>query len=507
MVCRNTYRDVFLTLCLAIFVSGCATTTSPDVVDRQPETRLSTCEELVHSVDELVQAAEVTDQASNRINHFPFLRTNRFLASFNEQIDSAEQFNQLIENLRQQALTGWRFEINNLGQVKSADLFSLASQLGTDSLHSALDECSQLLVESSFRKQSSKERLLANNLAPDAYRNWQRIIGLYPLVSPFFKLGILQWHGETRETHAKGRTGLRVKGELMHYHDSPGRLEYDDKTVKQLPGSISNNPLGIPEPDKKTLRALFHAHAPVLEIDTVDHDDQIGSIGLDDDARVDVDTSKPAYYQYTTHTRINDKILLQLNYMVWFPSRPKTSSFDLLGGKLDGIIWRVTLLPDGRPLLYDSIHTCGCYHLVFPTQHATVKSNQIGFEEPLLILDPVRINDDQRLFVRVASGTHYIESVYPSNRTLHKAVTVAIKHKDVLRSLSTGQKQMSLYGGNAIINDSVRLERFLFWPMGIISPGAMRQPGHHATAFIGRRHFDDAYLFAPYLDINGSVTR
>jgi hypothetical protein len=30
--------------------------------------------------------------------------------------------------------------------------------------------------------------------------------------------------------------------------------------------------------------------------------------------------------------------------------------------------------------------------------------------------------------------------------------------------------------------------------MGIASAGAMRQWGHHATAFVGRRHFDDADL-------------
>ena len=30
---------------------------------------------------------------------------------------------------------------------------------------------------------------------------------------------------------------------------------------------------------------------------------------------------------------------------------------------------------------------------------------------------------------------------------------------------------------------------------GIVSAGAMRQWGRHATAFVGRRHFDDADLF------------
>ena len=37
-------------------------------------------------------------------------------------------------------------------------------------------------------------------------------------------------------------------------------------------------------------------------------------------------------------------------------------------------------------------------------------------------------------------------------------------------------------------------ERFLFWPMGVPAPGAMRQRGHHTTAFVGRRHFDDPWL-------------
>jgi len=36
--------------------------------------------------------------------------------------------------------------------------------------------------------------------------------------------------------------------------------------------------------------------------------------------------------------------------------------------------------------------------------------------------------------------------------------------------------------------------------MGIPSPGAMRQWGHHAIAFVGRRHFDDARLFEQYFE-------
>jgi hypothetical protein len=45
------------------------------------------------------------------------------------------------------------------------------------------------------------------------------------------------------------------------------------------------------------------------------------------------------------------------------------------------------------------------------------------------------------------------------------------------------------------VRGTERGERFLFWPMGIANAGAMRQWGRQATAFVGRRHFDDADLF------------
>jgi hypothetical protein len=36
--------------------------------------------------------------------------------------------------------------------------------------------------------------------------------------------------------------------------------------------------------------------------------------------------------------------------------------------------------------------------------------------------------------------------------------------------------------------------------MGIPSAGAMRQWGHHATAFVGRRHFDEPFLIERYFE-------
>jgi hypothetical protein len=52
-----------------------------------------------------------------------------------------------------------------------------------------------------------------------------------------------------------------------------------------------------------------------------------------------------------------------------------------------------------------------------------------------------------------------------------------------------------------------RLESWLFWPMGIERAGAMRQWGRHATAFVGRRHFDDARLLEHRFDLQTATAK
>ena len=73
-----------------------------------------------------------------------------------------------------------------------------------------------------------------------------------------------------------------------------------------------------------------------------------------------------ALYRLLSHTRFRGQVLLQLNYILWFPARPPEKPGDIYAGRFDGINFRVTLSGEGRPLLFDSIHNCGCYHKFFP---------------------------------------------------------------------------------------------------------------------------------------------
>ena len=79
-----------------------------------------------------------------------------------------------------------------------------------------------------------------------------------------------------------------------------------------------------------------------------------------------MDTTRPVAFVRTAQTWFDGEPALQLVYTIWFPARPKKNPLDIVGGRLDGLVWRVTLAPDGTPQVYDSIHPCGCYHLFFP---------------------------------------------------------------------------------------------------------------------------------------------
>jgi hypothetical protein len=74
-----------------------------------------------------------------------------------------------------------------------------------------------------------------------------------------------------------------------------------------------------------------------------------------------------------------------------------------------------------------------------------------------------------------------------------------MRDDDSLRSLPAANgERRSLFAPDGIVAGSERGERWFYWPMGIAEPGAMRQWGRHATAFVGIRHFDDPDIIARY---------
>jgi hypothetical protein len=497
---------IFIFLLLLSLYSGCAMNRQPlqQHLSAHENSTLRNCAELFVETEQAVIAAGVIDSQDVRIDGYPYLRVNRFLSDYRNEV-SGPAFENWISRLQELAMSGWQVELMNLPANARQRLRNRFNKIHSSdaSLIEALDTCGNFMRNKDLDETTEQKTFREKASVPSEYQTWQQIAGLYPLTALAFRLGIYHWHQQTLETYRLPLQELPVKGQLIIYSPAQKTPPLSQADVADILKQTSKNPLNSPFPGLEEQKRLFDNFAPIFEIDIASEADKIGSPIWQSGKYPLVDTSKPVVYQHLSHTRIRNQTLLQLNYTIWFPSRPKSSSTDLLGGHLDGITWRVTLLPDGEPWLFDTIHNCGCYHLFFPTQYTRVSPQESLLNEPAFIpQETLTVDPEKRTILRIASANHYIQRVYFTPAIASHEYHYQWDDADSLRSLPLpDENRRSLFGQDGIVAGSERSERFLFWPMGIPSPGAMRQWGHHATAFVGRRHFDDPHLFEKTFDV------
>lgn len=467
--------------------------------------RQAYCQALVAVLDDTVAQRGVRDGQDRRVAGYPYLRVNRLLASYRGDVSGAD-YEQWLDELQALALNGWRYEYRNLPGLDQQQLWQQAQVVepGAVSFAQVLERCATTLNAADSTDPARRDALREAAVVPDNYSLAKRTFGLYPLTSLGFRRGVSGWHQEVREQYALALDQLEAEGELIFYRP-PSSQRLTTQQVAAIVQRAAASSLALPQPPAIELDALFASFAPIFAIDTAGRDDRPGAPRWLPGGRLDVDVRTPVVYRYATHTRYRGRALLQLNYLLWFRARPPTERPDLLAGALDGIVWRVTLRPDGKPLVFDTIHPCGCYHLLFPGPGVSATVQQSAGLEPVLSPPQASLPGaaEPPLVLHVASTTHYVERVSVErdyHPTMEQSAGFTREYQllaaDELRSLDwRADQRRSLYGENGLVSGSERLERFLFWPMGIASAGAMRQPGHQATAFIGRRHFDDADLF------------
>jgi hypothetical protein len=158
--------------------------------------------------------------------------------------------------------------------------------------------------------------------------------------------------------------------------------------------------------------------------------------------------------------------------------------------------------------VFDTIHHCGCYHQFFPTPRAGLRPQPDTLDETALVPQMLpRVGPATRITLRLAAGTHYLQRVIPDAGASGKAQEYGFVDDDALRSIALKEGgRRSVFRPDGIVPGTERGERWLFWPMGVPDPGAQRQWGRHATAFVGRRHFDDPGLLERYFTLE-SVDR
>ncbi len=468
----------------------------------------SRCANVIATVHRAIDDAGVNDVEARRISGFNFLRTNRFLASIGRRfrVDASDRaFDSWIDRLRALDQEAIEIELANIPD-ESADqlgIRALGRTVPRKGIASAYRICAEEERRLLHTAPANRQRLVAAAKVPDNYSDWAQTVGLFPLTSIPVSRGWEQWKRDNLATFVQRIEELPVKGRVVSFVPPGSKPALSPASVARIVHRSRDPVLGIPTPTGRDRKLLLNAFAPVWQVDVTGTYDLVGQPTWSDDATsVNVDPSLPTVFTRISHAVVDGQVLLQLNYSIWFQQRPKSGPLDGLAGNLDGVIWRVTLGADGRALMYDSIHACGCYHLLFPMRQRWIEPNAMSTyalkELPAVVRGLPTPRQNQRIVLRLATRSHYLVGVTVSGGGVRshdqRRTRFAADHS--LRSLPLPDRgRRSLFGRDGLVVGTERLERFVLWPTGVESPGAMRQWGHHAIAFADRRHFDDPQLF------------
>ncbi len=460
---------------LYALLSACATL-PPETPDSPA---LNECRARYLALDETTRDHKVRDASVHAIPGFPYLRSNRFLASFRNEASDGPQFTAWIERLRQLDLEARETELRNLGQSAPLSLWRELALCGKD--WAARD------LADPQRRALLRERATV----PDDYSLARRVLGFYPIAAPIIRYSINGYQDEVREDYARPLATLDAPGPLVLWQAAQTNKVAPAQAARWL--AANPDPLGIPQLSDTQWRQLAASHAPSWWLETGGDFDRPGAPVLRDGEPA-LNLYRPVTYFLPSFTRFGGKVLAQLVYVVWFPERPKDGLVDSYSGTLDGLLWRVTLDSDGQPLMYDTIHPCGCYHYFFSAKPLPLRPQDGFWQEPVLF--PQQPAPAQPFAVRIQSRTHYVRRLAPLDQAVAAETRrYALADYRELLSLPTGAgATRSLFNEDGLACGTERFERFWLWPAGVVSAGAMRQWGRHATSFVGRRHFDDADL-------------
>ena len=516
----------WLIVALALALAACTAAPLRRSLPGEPAATLDGCHELAQALRGAVAMAGVGDAQAVAIDGVDWLRADRFTAALGAQAASVEQTAAWMSRLQTLDAQARRIELANLpdvavtgaavtdaavtdmavtgAAVTGLDKTATGRALADDAtaarlaLQTRIDTCGRASIVAIARDPASLERLRRSAQVPDDYVDWQRALGLYPLSALAFEAGVRREEAAMAAAHARHADAPAQDARIMLI-GPPANGAMADAGLRLA--DIRRDALGVPQPDERQAAALLARHAPIIALAGQGDDDRIGTLRLDAQGRSIVDIGQPAVYGRITFMRWQGEVRAQLVYTAWFARRPPKHSVDLLAGHLDGIVLRLTLDADERIDMIDSIHPCGCWHQFIPVGDWQVQAAPAPREEWAFVARRLTsVPPGHRVRIRISAGAHMLEgidSINPlaGNDADSTPERYALLADDLLRSLAlpSGGRR-SLYDPRGFVPGTERAEAWLFWPMGISEAGSMRQWGHHATAFVGRRHFDDADL-------------
>ncbi|MCK8515682.1 hypothetical protein M0534_04990 [Methylonatrum kenyense] len=469
-------------------LAACAgTVTAPEFTDQ--DKRVQACQAYFQQIDAAVSDAGVRDGVGAPVDGYPWFRSSRRIAHLAPGLEGES----LAAALRQHDLRARLLELGNLDATRRA---RLAAASGVDDLESKTDRCGSILAAASLAHDPELAELRDRLAVRDDYIGWHRWAGLYPVSRWGIRAGVAVWQ---RGTRAEFSTRPPAEAQPLRYAPAwPGESltpEAAAQRVRNAPrDALGDLLLGESERD-----AIVAAFAPVIELERDVAHNRIGTPVWTGEGRPNVNTAQPRVFHAMDSVRFGGQVLPRIYYVYWFNSRPKSNPLDILGGRLDGMILRLTLAEDGRPLLLESLHNCGCYHQYYPLQALQEHARATYAEPPLVLSGPGLPGERQRLTVVLRDRSHHLRRLYLGVAGQESSGSgtqqYLLADYDSLRSVyGDGQERRSLFDADGLVPGTRRDEQVLFWVSGVPAPGAMRQLGRHPTAFVGRRHFDDPDL-------------
>jgi hypothetical protein len=446
-------------------------------------------------LDHSVAETGVQDASVFAVSGFPYLRTNRFLTGLKDELTNDARKTQWVRWMQQLDLEARQKEIHNL---PTEALQNLARILGEPSSRQMLEQraafYSEKLLTHDQRQANFYDILVESVTDPSEYSTTMRILGVYPLTLIPVTIVTHRVQERFRRLHLAPIDQIETLGELTAYQPSQV-TDHSDRIVRLILNRSSQNPLRVPRPsaaDRQTLLTMF---APVIYQDVADDHDKIGEVVWRDN-KVAINPTKPTVYCYLSHARLKGLPVLQLNYTFWYSARNGRESPWIEKGSLDGLTVRVSIDMDGVPFMVDIMNNCGCYHFFVPNVKKIGKV--IPTPDGIDAFVPRQLPasyPQKHLKLRIISGWHQVANMDDAMTAARFLPYQLADYKQLEMLPHNDQSFESIFNSAGIGKGTERIEPLIFFPMGIVDVGSMRQRGHHAIKLVGREHFDDPDIF------------
>lgn len=465
---------------LMVTLSGCSTLTTTRLENGLPEkVQQEPCLAALVSLDNLGLESAGT-LVGNRIFGLPWLRHNRLITyDINLQKDTPLSPN-LSKHLSRMSLLAKQGLMHELATASDIQKRQWQKRFQIiDSTESFIAKCSERLIALQLQSPSKTLSTLTAIPSDNDYSTLARVAGLYPIATIPFRLGVVK----EQEQLAKDW----------------GQINDKDWFAYQTNISSSAN---LPAKSSE----LLSRHAPLWIIESQSAANLPGAPYWEGEA-LKVDTQKPTVYSFISEARRGEQSVTQLNYVIWFTERPRLKRLDWVAGQHDAVVFRVNLNTKDEVIAYDSIHLCGCWYRFFVSESWPLKRSNSYWNEPVSIQTvSLPSKTSPQMAVYLQADTHQIQYIQPLEKLLKeqpKFTKTTFRNYQLqpysqLLGLPSESGVRPVFNKKGYISNSVRPERWLFWPMGVKNPGALRRFGDHAMSFIGRRYFDDPNLLSHF---------